>query len=150
MIETYNWLKELEMVCAMVCRPPHPHSGWLVPVGNGTLGAVKSGIERRPERQGSISSGTRLGGATYKRHIFWCAFYVWIFSFCGDDLWWDRISNFDLSVGWATFTAVGLGLVSRHFIILNRLLTDSRGRLSLRLKSKNIIAYQGNTQHLRL
>ena len=69
LIETYNWLKELEMVCAMVCRPPHPHSGWLVPVGNGTLGAVKSGIERRPERQGSISSGTRLGGATYKRHI---------------------------------------------------------------------------------
>ena len=31
------------------------------------LGAVKLCIEHRPGKQGSISSDTRLGGATYKK-----------------------------------------------------------------------------------
>ena len=31
------------------------------------LGAVKLSIERRPGVQGSISSGTRLGGEAYKK-----------------------------------------------------------------------------------
>ena len=40
--------------------------------------------------------------------------------------------------------------VVRRGEIARTTFADSRGRLSLRLKSKNIIAYQGNTQHLRL
>ncbi len=43
---------------------PYP-SGRLVPTGYGTLGAVKRQIEHRPGVQGSISSGTRLGGCLY-------------------------------------------------------------------------------------
>ena len=34
----------------------------LSPMDGETLGAVKLAIEHRPEIQGSISSGTRLGG----------------------------------------------------------------------------------------
>jgi len=53
----------------VVCRPPHTRRGDLSPVGYGKLGAVKRQIEHRPGGQGSISSGTRLGGAQHKKVI---------------------------------------------------------------------------------
>ena len=98
LIETYNWLKELDRVA--VCRPPPVYFGWLVPIDCETLGAVKLCKRAPPWNSGFHFFGytARWGNIINKKGrdaslFFFCAL-IWVDK---SRFWWYNYGmNFKL------------------------------------------------------